>query len=177
MKTKRPPFNSFPILVNDRVILREVLESDCDQLIEISFYDGIQAKDIIDTKNMNERIWNDYLSGNSIHWLITSVISGEILGTCGFYRGFQDKIGEIGYVLKKVHQGKGYMTDALNLIINFGWEKLELLAIKGVTSTYNQASKNVLRKSGFKESETINDEVVFLISSPDKTQNKKSPVD
>lgn len=176
MKSKRPPFTSFPILENHRIILRECHESDCDHLIKISFYDGIQAKDIIDAKIMYERIGNDYLSGNSVHWLITSVISGEVLGTCGFYRGFQDDIGEIGYVLKKVHQGKGYMTDALNLILDFGWEKLELIAIKGVTSTNNQASKKVLRKSGFKESETINDEIVFLIFCPEKLQNKKSPV-
>lgn len=168
MKTRRTSFTSFPTLENDRVILREVQESDLNQLIEISFYDGIQAKDIIDAKVMNERIGDDYLSGNSIHWLITSVPNGDVLGTCGFYRGFQDDIGEIGYVLKKEHQGKGYMTDALYLILNFGWEKLELLAIKGVTSTHNQASKNVLRKSGFKECETINDEIVFLISCPDK---------
>lgn len=171
MKKKRPPFSTFPNLENDRIILRQCQASDFAELIEISFYDGIQAKDIIDTKIMNERIANDYLSGNSIHWLITSAISGEVLGTCGFYRGFQDNIGEIGYVLKKVHQGKGYMADALKLILDFGWKKLELIAIKGVTSIDNQASQKVLTKSGFKESETFNDEITFLISCSDKAPN------
>jgi ribosomal-protein-alanine N-acetyltransferase len=114
---------------------------------------------------MNERIRKDYMSGNSIHWVISSVLSGEVLGTCGFYRGFQDDIGEIGYVLKKAYQGQGYMAEAISLMLDFGFKELKLKAIRGLTSHTNQASINVLRRAGFKMSETVDDEITFLVSS------------
>lgn len=166
MKSTRPPFSSFPILKNDRIILREIQESDLEDLIEISFYDGIPAKDFTDAQVMNERIVLDYIGSNSIHWVITSVLSGEILGTCGFYRGFPEDIGEIGYVLKKVHQGKGYMADAVRLLVEFGYNELGLKAIKAVTAKNNQSSINVLTKAGFKESSIVEDEILFLKAKP-----------
>lgn len=164
----RPPFIPFPILKNDRILLREVEESDLLQLIEISFYDGVPAKDLIDAQIMNDRIKQDYLSGNTIHWLISSVVSGESLGTCGFYRGFQDNIGEIGYVLLNAHHGKGYMSDAIRLILDFGLRELGLSAIKAVTSKENQSSINVLKRVGFELSQVVDDQFIFIISHPER---------
>jgi ribosomal-protein-alanine N-acetyltransferase len=166
MKIIRPPFNTFPNLKSHRLNLREVLESDLEHLIEISFYDGIPAKDIKDAQTMNERIRQDYMSSDSVHWLISSVESGEILGTCGFYRGFQKDIGEIGYVLKKAHRGKGYMSEAISLALAFGWIVLGLKAIRGVTSKNNLSSMNILKKAGFKELEIIDDEILLQIMNP-----------
>jgi len=162
VKPVRPTFISFPVLKNERIILREVQDSDLEDLIEISFYDGIPAKDFADAKIMNERIIEDYMNGESIHWLISSVSTGETLGSCGFYRGFHDDIGEIGYVLKKTHYGQGYMTEAVSLMLEFGWNKLHLKAIKAATSKDNQPSINVLTKAGFEISEIVDEEIVFI---------------
>lgn len=163
MKISRPPFEKFPILKNQRIILRELQDADIPQLIEISFYDGIPAKDLLDAQIMNGTIKSDYMNGNSIHWIITSVSNGEVIGTCGFYRGFRTNIGEVGYVLKKAHQGKGYMAEALSMMLDFGWKELELKTITAMTSEDNQPSINVLRKAGFKEIETKENEKVFLL--------------
>lgn len=168
MKTTRPPFYTFPILKNDQIILREIQDSDLQHLIEISYYDGIPAKDTSDARIMNERIKQDYLESHTIHWVIAAVANGEILGTCGFYRGFEEDTGEIGYVLKKEHQGHGYMAEAVSLMLDFGWKQLELKAIVGVTAPSNQPSKNILLKSGFKLLETMRDEIKFQILRPGK---------
>ena len=165
MKLQRPPFNFFPILKNHRIILRDVQEADLQHLVEISFYEGIPAKDLNDAQIMNERIRADYLNGNSVHWIISSILSGEILGTCGFYRGFQDGIGEIGYVLIKTHQGQGYMGEAVSLMLCFGWKELRLKQIRGVTSQDNPSSISVLKKAGFKLLEAKDNEMCFHILS------------
>ena len=144
-------------------MLRELRDSDLQHLIEISFYNGIPAKDLLDAQIMNGTIKKDYLNGNSIHWIITSAADGEVLGTCGYYRGFKNNFGEIGYVLKKNHQGKGLMAEALSLMLEFGWKELQLKAIKAMTSIHNKASSNVLKKAGFKLIHTENNELVFLI--------------
>lgn len=166
MKILRPPFPTFPDLMNHRIILRELRDADLEQLIEISFYDGVPAKDLIDAQIMNGRIRLDYASGESIHWVVTRASDGEVLGTCGFYRGFKNNYGEIGYVLKKAHQGKGYMAEAVSLMLEFGWKELKLKGIKAITSISNQASINVLIKAGLKLVDTNNDEAVFLIRKP-----------
>lgn len=162
----RPPFNTFPILQGNRIILRELQSSDMQELIEISFYNGVPAKDLLDAQIMNGTIGIDYKNGNSIHWIITSVLNGEVLGTCGFYRGFHNNFGEIGYLLKLAHQGKGYMAEAMGLMLDFGWKELGLKAIKGFTSQDNQASQKVLKQAGFKAMDTTDGEILFLIRKP-----------
>lgn len=161
-----PPFTPHPKLESQRIVLRAIIESDYQQLIEISFYDGIPAKDASDAKIMNERIMKDYENGNTVHWIITSKSSGEVLGTAGFYRGFDADAGEIGYVLKEKHRGQGHMLEAVRLLLAFGWEQLGLNAIVAMTDPNNQASINVLKKAGFEEVESMIDEIKFLISCP-----------
>jgi ribosomal-protein-alanine N-acetyltransferase len=56
MKTTRPPFSSFPTLKNDRILLMELKDSNLQELIEISFYEGTPAKDLFEAQIMNERI-------------------------------------------------------------------------------------------------------------------------
>lgn len=159
----RPPFDTFPDLKNERILLREMLDSDIQHLIEISFYNGVPAQDLMDAQIMNGRIRLDYTNGESIHWVITRASDGEVLGTCGFYRGFKNNYGEIGYVMKRAHQGKGYMAEAISLMLEFGWKKLELKAIKAITSSDNEASIKVLQKAGLKLIHTENNELIFLI--------------
>jgi ribosomal-protein-alanine N-acetyltransferase len=166
MKIFAPPYKTFPVLKNHRIILREILDKDLQQLIEISFYDGVPAKNIHDAQFMNEKIKLDYLNGNSIHWVITSTLDGDVLGTCGFYRGFQEECGEIGYVLKNAHQGHGYMADALSLLLDFGWNSLGLTSIKAVTANDNQASMKVLTKAGFNLSDSTADLLSFKCINP-----------
>jgi ribosomal-protein-alanine N-acetyltransferase len=163
MKPTRPPFSNYPILANEQIILRKSEKTDLQQLVEISFYDGIPAKDEDDAQLMDERITSDYMSGNSIHWIITSTATSEVLGSCGFYRGFENDAGEIGYVLKKSHKGKGHMAEAIKLMLEFGWNELKLKSIFAITAQDNLASKNVLNKTGFKETEVIGNNVKFCI--------------
>ncbi len=159
----RPPFEIFPILKNQRIILREMQDSDIQYLIEISFYNGVPANDLLDAQIINGRIRLDYENGTSIHWIVTCAESGDVLGTCGFYRGFQNNFGEIGYVLNKAYHSKGFMGEAVSLMLRFGWETLNLKGIKAITRVDNQASKNVLKKAGLKLVDTNKGEAVYLI--------------
>jgi hypothetical protein len=38
-----PPYDIFPIISGDKISLRQILTADIEDLIEISFYDAIQA--------------------------------------------------------------------------------------------------------------------------------------
>jgi ribosomal-protein-alanine N-acetyltransferase len=151
---------------NHRILLREIIEADYPHLIDISFYNGVPAQNVQEAKMMNEKIILDVQAGDSFHWLICDQQTGEIYGTCGFYRGFNQEIGEIGYVLKTSAQGKGLMGEAVGLMLDFGWKKLKLKSIAAFTSKDNQASINLLKKHYFTQCDEEGEEFKFSVPNP-----------
>lgn len=156
----RPPFARFPVLKNERITMREIMRDEVSDIIEISFYDSKPAKDFAEAKEMLERITNDYMSGNTVHWGIIENVSGKITGTCGYYRGFENDTGEIGCVLLTESRGKGLMTDALKLAINFGFDKLKLLKIKAITSPSNIKAIALLERTCFNKLKSDNENIL-----------------
>lgn len=109
-------------------------------------------------KEMQERIDKDYEDGNSIHWGIIKINSNEIVGTCGYYRGFNDQAGELGCVLLPSSRGMGYMASAMQLAIDFGVKQMKLKRIWAVTSPANEKAINLLLRLNFKEIKKLNDD-------------------
>ena len=142
-------FTVFPVLSSDRLVLREVLENDAHSIVDISFYDGKAAKNEREAKAMLRKVDADVARGDSIHWGVTLKTGGGVIGTCGFYRGFGEHRGEIGYVLKEAYQGQGIMTEALEQVIKYGFEQLDLSEIVAYTDEDNVKSAGVLTRSNF----------------------------
>ncbi|GAA0433239.1 GNAT family N-acetyltransferase [Agaribacter marinus] len=75
----------------------------------------------------------------------------KLIGTINL---FQVKRGPvqcalIGYVLDKSHNGKGYMTEAAKLVVDFGFNELKLHRIEAGVMPHNTGSIRVLEKAGF----------------------------
>lgn len=132
-----PPYSIFPNVDNERVLLRQIQPSDIKHLIEISYYNAVQAETETQAREMQDRIDKDYLNGNSIHWGIADKLSDKIVGTCGYYRGFENASGELGCVLLPMFRGKGYMSAAMQLAIDFGLSQLKLQRIWAATNRDN----------------------------------------
>ncbi|MBC7774441.1 MAG: GNAT family N-acetyltransferase, partial [Phycisphaerae bacterium] len=115
-----PPYDTFPNLSGDNILLREILDDDIKNIIEISRYDAVPAKNVDEAAAMQEKINQNYQDGNSIHWGIADKASNTIVGTCGYYRGLDKSEGELGCILLSQFKGKGYMTAAMQLAIQFG---------------------------------------------------------
>ena len=77
-------------------------------------------------------------------------LNGEIIGGASLLK-IKDRIAEIGYWLGKRFWGKGYMTEASKLIIEYGFNKLKLIRICSRVAGPNLASQRVLEKIGFKK--------------------------
>lgn len=146
-----PPYKSFPVLSNESITLRKVSNADLIDLIEISFYDAVQAKSIDDAVIMNNKIELNYLDGESIHWGIAINNSNAIVGTCGFYRGFDQRTGELGCVLLPKYYGQGIMTMALQLAIQFGFNEIGLSRILAITTKENLKAIKLLERLGFEK--------------------------
>ncbi|ANC77312.1 alanine acetyltransferase [Fictibacillus phosphorivorans] len=75
----------------------------------------------------------------------------ELIGQIGLFkieRGPAQK-GMVGYSLDKVHNGKGYMTQALSLLIDFAFHELKLHRIEAEVMPQNMGSIHLLLKAGF----------------------------
>lgn len=63
---------------------------------------------------------------------------------------------EVGYVLHPDYWGKGYMTEAVEGILDYGFNKLNIDVIWCGHFDFNERSKRVVEKSGFKYNFTEN---------------------
>lgn len=155
-----PPYPHFPVLRNERIMLRQVSPADLNDLIEISYYDAVQAKTIEEAAEMQQRIDLDYGAGASIHWLISDNGSKNIVGTCGFYRGFDNGEGELGCILLPPYRGQGYMSAAMKLAIDFGFQRIGLRRIKAITSRSNKEAIKLFERLHFQMVGALGDDEV-----------------
>ncbi len=159
---KPPPYDIFPSIISDKISLRQVQTSDIKGLIEISFYDSIQATTLQQATEMQTKINKDYFDGNSIHWGIADILTDKIVGTCGYYRGFDKGEGELGCVLLPQNEGQGFMTRAMELAIDFGINTIELKRVWAITTKENFKAIKLLKRLNFiKIADLPNDEVEY----------------
>lgn len=77
--------------------------------------------------------------------------SHELIGQVGFFkveRGPAQKV-MIGYSLDQSYNGNGYMTEALQLMVNYGFNELKFHRIEAEVMPHNIGSIKILEKTGF----------------------------
>ena len=158
-----------PLLLTQRLRLRQILSTDMHYLYPISFYNGLPIHTEEGIRNKLAKINEDIQSGNSLHWGIELTENTILIGTVGFYRGFKNKTGEIGYILTEGYRRKGYMLEAVTRVVEFGFTELGLDKIKAYTMGDNTASIQLLLKAGFNEMLSDNRAYrMFVCLHPDK---------
>jgi ribosomal-protein-alanine N-acetyltransferase len=161
-----PPYQDFPFISDDKIRLRQIIESDLSDLLEISYYDAKQAKNVAQAIEMKAKIDKDYHEGNSIHWGIEDLSTNKIVGTCGYYRGLNKGEGELGCVLLPQFRGKGFMTNAMLLAIDFGLKNIGLKRIWAITSKQNNEAIKLLERLNFiKFTDLPDDEIEYELKT------------
>ncbi len=159
-----PPYHTFPEISLESLILKHVEQDDIQDLLEISFYDGKAAATLEEAILMQNRIDTDYQNGNSIHWCIMNKTTRKVMGTLGYYRGFENGTGELGCVLKPAFRGKGIMTEAIQLATEFGLTTMGLENVMAITTKQNTKAIRLLERLSFtKTKELENDDVEYRI--------------
>ncbi|MEN5055534.1 GNAT family N-acetyltransferase [Sphingobacterium kitahiroshimense] len=157
--------DNYAELSDERILLRKVEATDIPALAAISFYDGIQASDIAMAFAMQTKIDQDILNGNSFHWCIIDRLSGQVVGTCGYYRGLESGEGELGCVLLSPFRGKGYMSHAMRLAITFGQKSLRLGRIWAVTTKGNLQAIKLVERLNFIKIADHDDEIEYELTN------------
>jgi [ribosomal protein S5]-alanine N-acetyltransferase len=156
-----------PVVECGRVRLRAVSGLDAAALLKVSFYDGVAARDEAHAREQLARIAGDQARGESVHWGIEDIASGALVGTVGYYRGFEQREGEVGYVLLLPWRGKGLMREALRCALAFGLDELGLRCVRARTAVTNAASIAVLARCGFRLERSSEWELTYVARRPD----------
>ncbi|MFJ7746948.1 GNAT family N-acetyltransferase [Peribacillus sp. NPDC097295] len=149
----------FPVLETDRLILREIIESDTEEIFRCfsndeltRFYGQDSFESLEQARGIIETFAQNYKEKRAIRWGIERKESPGLIGTIGFHAYMpKNKRAEIGYEIHPEHWHKGYMTEALNKIKAFGFDDLGLTRIGAVVFVENEPSSALLKKAGFAE--------------------------
>ena len=174
-------FSPFQNLETERLLLRRVIKSDLKEVKELRSNpetmkyiprplvtnddEGLAHITMIDEKiEANE----------GINWAITIKGDSRLIGIIGHYRIKPEHYrAEIGYMVLPEYHGKGLATEAVKLVVKYGFEVMKLHSIEAVIDPDNLASARVLEKNGFvkeahlKENEFFNgqflDSVIYSL--------------
>jgi len=140
----------FPRLKTKRLVLDQLVKENVRQLLEItSFNDRAKTEEELD--QLLQTIAEQQKGKQGVVWAL--YLDKEVIGTLGFYRGFENKEGEVGYVIREKYRRQGFLTEALTEVVRFGFEQLELNSISAYTTDYNHASVLALEQFGFIKTE------------------------
>lgn len=151
-------FDSFPAINTERLILREIVMSDVDDIFayfsddEVTRYLDFNSISEAETiKRFVQRMSSGFKKKEIIRWAITLKDEDRLIGSCFLSDFVEGSIGVLGYDLSRSYWNKGIMTEVLKSVIPFGFDVLGLVRIQAIVNPKNIASASLLRKMGFVE--------------------------
>lgn len=150
-------WSHFPELHTPRLVLRSFEQADLPQVYfglshpDVIRYYGVSYTSLEHTQEQMDWFKEIYERGTGIWWAITSKQApGELLGACGLNNwNQQHHHAEIGYWLLPQQQRNGLMTEALEKVIQFAFNTMQLHRIVATVEKENMSSIWMLEKNHF----------------------------
>jgi ribosomal-protein-alanine N-acetyltransferase len=162
-------FEIFPVLESERLCHRKLITSDAKDLFKIrsddktmEYMDSRKMKTLLEVENFISSLLDDYNNKKGITWAIIEKSSNTFIGHFEFWNlKPQHCRAEIGYALNHEYWGKGFMTETLETMINFGFYELKLHSIEANVNPKNQRSFKLLENAGFKNEAYFKEDYLF----------------
>lgn len=145
------------VLETKRLILRRFRESDAEELYngfinqeEYLYYFHKEKKSIEEEKESLIKIDEKY-KDNYYNWVIVLKENNAIIGRANLIVEEYNECVEINYVIDNRYCNNGYMTEALERIIRFSFEEMEINRFESCCVVENLASRRVMQKCSMKE--------------------------
>jgi ribosomal-protein-alanine N-acetyltransferase len=151
-------FDPFPELISERLLLRRVTMADAPKIFFfrsdptiLKFLSKEPAANMKEAEDFITLINNNIDKNEAIMWAITLKEDPSVaIGTICFWRIQNEHYrAELGYVLDPKYWGKGYMKEAILLILDYGFSRMGLHSAEGRINPDNKASASVLEAAGF----------------------------
>ncbi|MBK8954140.1 MAG: GNAT family N-acetyltransferase [Saprospiraceae bacterium] len=152
-------FNPFPELQTEKISLRKIRSEDAIALYRLrtnadvmKYLDRPIMQSVLEAEQLIQMMLDGIAENKNINWCICTPTYEQLLGTIAFWKIDEtNHRAEIGYILDPDWQGKGLMSDAMRLVIDYGFSNMRLHGIDANVNPANQKSINLLTKFGFQK--------------------------
>ena len=91
-------------------------------------------------------------TGERINWVMELRETGQVIGMIGYVnRKAEHNRAEVGYSLNRNFHRKGYMREALQRVVEYGFSELKLHTIEAIIDAENNPSGALLLQAGFQQ--------------------------
>ncbi len=147
----------FPTMVTMRLKLRPITLADVDALFHIhSDAETMQwyGVDALTQRSEGIRLaelfsgW--FAAGTGFRWGLERHEDGRLIGSCGLFRWNRSWRNCVtGYELARDCHGQGYMREALEVVLAYGFDEMQLHRIQAEAHGSNAASIGLAQRMGF----------------------------
>lgn len=151
-------FQPFPVLETERLHLINISEEHAEGFFHLRTDDEVMRYiEVERPKSVQEAlevIRDNYIPkwqrNEGITWAIHSKKDNTYIGNIGLFRTLPEHHrAEIGYTLFPEFWGKGLMSEALKVVLRYGFEDMKLHSIEANINPENSASAKILDRHGF----------------------------
>ncbi|WP_299891680.1 GNAT family N-acetyltransferase [uncultured Lacinutrix sp.] len=170
-------FREYLKIETDRLVLRQINVQDIEVIYKLrsnsivcKFISRPLYQDRAEAKAQIEKLLQQISENASITWII--MYNNKSVGTICLWNFSNDrKTAEVGYDLLPKYHNKGIMTEALQPVLKFGFNVLQLNTIEAYTHSDNINSRRLLERQGFifwpeKKDEGFPLNVIYSIKKP-----------
>lgn len=144
-----------PALETKRLLLRPFRESDAEAVFACCRNPNLgnnagwaPHKTVEESLEMLRKVF----IGQEYVWAMTVKESGLLIGCAGIVpdpKRENPGARMLGYWLDEAEWGKGYMTEAVQVVLDYGFNELELSLVAASCYPHNKRSQQVLERNGF----------------------------
>lgn len=147
-----------PILESNRLIIRPISLQDCSDMFDYAQRDNVGPragwtphKSIEDTKMIIMKMLEETLTEDNIgNFALVLKANQKMIGTLGLHKlNRKNSTVTMGYVLNPDYWGQGIMPEAVQEVITWVFNILDIYRIEICHFDFNQQSKRVILKCGF----------------------------
>ena len=150
------PFDVFPRLNTDRLVLRKLLPEDLPALIKNVNNPKIAANVLNISYPYGEPdaafclafVQQGFVQQLRVVFALAKKDTNEVIGEAGIHFSKDRKSAEIGYWIGESHWGKDYTTEAVKSLLDYGFRVHHLEMIYAICKEDNIGSHRVAEKSG-----------------------------
>jgi ribosomal-protein-alanine N-acetyltransferase len=151
-------FTPFPELKTERLLLRKLVKTDAKEMFFLRSNEDVlrflgrePTTSVEEAEEFIDRINKNIDTNESILWGIAfSNDPLAVIGTICFWNIKPEHYrGEIGYLLHPDQWRKGIMKEAINAVLDYGFDVVGFHSIEASLSSRNIASSTVLERTGF----------------------------
>jgi ribosomal-protein-alanine N-acetyltransferase len=147
----------YEILETSRTRLRPLSSEDGQAMFEVysdpetmKYWSSEPVTDMAGAQKLVQADIDWVKDGHALLWAITLPSSDKVLGKCVLFQfSPENRRAELGYVLNRSHWGQGLMTEVLEAVIPYAFDRLNLHRIEVDTDPENGGSLRILEKLGF----------------------------